>query len=873
VHALTKKVYGSTIVLSDPLSRHAELLNNNVEEPGTELASVLTQGPGWLSSLTGMEDDSDLDIVAERRISNVGSHSALSSVLRTDKFSHILFSLLHSVTNNMFSKSQASEVYRVISRGINRKFFMALIADVSPTTKSIAWMFLPAAAQCLDVSLVKALLATGVDPNYEDRETGESLFVTAIGTYESSGNVEIVQQFLDHGALVEVSYGGPRYTPLEAAADTGRLDLVRLLLEAGAGMNAAEPNRGSSALCLAALHGTLELVQILVDAGADVRGTMRDSISPLGDFRRTALSFAVRRADIAIAEFLISCGSYVNVLGDAVSIGSMEMVQLLLNHGANNVREAMACAVHPRGKQVLRLLVRLEFDTQGTLQDAFGKAALKAAVSCYDIELLTWLLDFGISVRVTPAVLREALRTAVQKGHLSITQLLVARGADINAGPDGFPRQSVLQHAVSFSHRHIVEFLLRSGADVNAPEDSFGRMAIAMAIDQHQIEIVRLLLVSGADMNKHGPSAVIEAVTVGSPELLRIVLDAWTLTGDIGMGRVVDRYGETPLLLAVWCANVELTQLLFDYNVCNAEDASSALPRAVKHGNLEVVKLLLASGANVNHEQDDDHWWSSDTEGRYQQMYQRFATAVDKAAESGNMDILNLLLQHPTTIENRSQALQVAAMHNKLDAMMALLDQGANVNAAPLATNIHKSRTALQAAAATGNLKLVQCLLDAGAAVESIVPSASERYTALQLAAIAGSTGVTIALIQEGADVRAPAIGDRGCTALEGAATHGRLDTVQLLINMGAERAGSRALNFARERGHDGVVALLMENGFEEAELVWSADGITNDEAEEDTRDEIEDDIMEDTEDVTMDESDEEAEDDTMEWTEEELET
>jgi hypothetical protein len=137
VHSLTKQVYGSTIVPFDPSSQHAELLNNDIDETGTEIATVLTQGPGWLSSLTGTDDDSNLDIVAERRISDVGSHSALSSV-RNDKISHILLSLLYSVTNNLLSESQASKVYQVISRGINRKFFKALIANVSPTTKSIA---------------------------------------------------------------------------------------------------------------------------------------------------------------------------------------------------------------------------------------------------------------------------------------------------------------------------------------------------------------------------------------------------------------------------------------------------------------------------------------------------------------------------------------------------------------------------------------------------------------------------------------------------------------------------------------------------------------------------------------------------------------
>ena len=95
--------------------------------------------------------------------------------------------------------------------------------------------------------------------------------------------------------------------------------------------------------------------------------------------------------------------------------------------------------------------------------------------------------------------------------------------------------------------------------------------------------------------------------------------------------------------------------------------------------------------------------------------------------------------------------------------------------------------------------------------MRSLVPSEHEACTALQFAAISGSMSVVTLLIQKGANVKAPAIGVHGRTALEGAAEHGRLDIVQLLLKLGVEAAGSRAIQFAREKGHDGVVDLLEE--------------------------------------------------------------
>jgi ankyrin repeat protein len=69
-------------------------------------------------------------------------------------------------------------------------------------------------------------------------------------------------------------------------------------------------------------------------------------------------------------------------------------------------------------------------------------------------------------------------------------------------------------------------------------------------------------------------------------------------------------------------------------------------------------------------------------------------------------------------------------------------------------------------------------------------------------------------LIQEGADVNSPRAKYGGRTALEGAAEHGRLDMVQLLLDVGADIGGNYAKSakeLAESNGHT-VIAQILSN-------------------------------------------------------------
>lgn len=77
------------------------------------------------------------------------------------------------------------------------------------------------------------------------------------------------------------------------------------------------------------------------------------------------------------------------------------------------------------------------------------------------------------------------------------------------------------------------------------------------------------------------------------------------------------------------------------------------------------------------------------------------------------------------------------------------------------------------------------------------------------MAAIKGHIGIAEMLLNANADVNAAAARNDGRTALEGAAEHGRIDMVQLLLNAGASTQFTRALELAAENGHNAVTRLI----------------------------------------------------------------
>jgi ankyrin repeat protein len=237
-------------------------------------------------------------------------------------------------------------------------------------------------------------------------------------------------------------------------------------------------------------------------------------------------------------------------------------------------------------------------------KDAREETAAAAAANSGSLEIVKLLLDHGadpnLSLRPWPWETMPLL-FAVRGGHLEIVRLLLENGVKIDT-KDSWG-VTPLMAAAQNGDREILELLLAKNPDVNLRMDgkwADGSTALMIAAERGDIEIVRALLDRGADANVSGndkKTALMRAAGKGDAEIVRILLDKGA------NAHVMDWYGMTPLLVAAKGRHTEIVTTLLDkgadVNARNEENQTDFMV-AVKQGLIECAELFANYGADVN---------------------------------------------------------------------------------------------------------------------------------------------------------------------------------------------------------------------------------------------------------------------------------
>ncbi|XP_057215835.1 ankyrin repeat and KH domain-containing protein 1 isoform X4 [Triplophysa rosa] len=264
-----------------------------------------------------------------------------------------------------------------------------------------------------------------------------------------------------------------------------------------------------------------------------------------------------------------------------------------------------------------------------------------------------------------------------------------------------------------------------------------------------------------------------------------------------------DKKGFTPLILAATAGHVGVVEILLD-----------------KGGDIEAqsertkdTPLSLACSGGRQEVVELLLLRGANKEHRNVSDY----TPLSLAASGGYVNIIKILLNAGAEINSRTGSklgispLMLAAMNGHVPAVKLLLDMGSDINA-QIETN---RNTALTLACFQGRAEVVSLLLDRKANVEH---RAKTGLTPLMEAASGGYAEVGRVLLDKGADVNAPPVPSSRDTALTIAADKGHYKFCELLISRGAHidvrnKKGNTPLWLAANGGHFDVVQLLVQAG------------------------------------------------------------
>ena len=473
-------------------------------------------------------------------------------------------------------------------------------------------------------------------------------------------------------------------TALHWAVFKGNKEIADMLLRAGANPKAAN-REGSTPLWLASVNGDAAMIEALLTAGADPNETL-----PLG---RTPLMTAARTGNVAAMKVLVDRGADVNAketargttpLMWAADEGHPAAVKFLIDRGADIAARSNP-AQRGRGPALGK--------ANDPRKAVAAQGAAVAAGAALDLRQI-----------------REAageVPAAGRGGRAGGAGAPAAGGRGRGAGRgDAAPTGAAGDDQPDDAAAAAVGFARRAPA----PNDGGQLTPLIYATRVNNLDSVKVLLDAGADINQtsgYGWSPLLVATQNRYYKLGAYLLEHGANPN------LTNKGGWTPLYIATDNRNIENG----DYPV-----------RKGDMDHLEFITLLLDKGANVNARVKD----STETRTVFtnQWLDENGATAFFRASQSGDVALMKLLLAKGAD-PKIATTLGVTALHvaagigwvegityewspqATLDAVKILLELGLDPNA-----QADTGRTALHGAAHKGRADVIQILADGGAKLD-----------------------------------------------------------------------------------------------------------------------------------------------------------
>jgi len=397
-------------------------------------------------------------------------------------------------------------------------------------------------------------------------------------------------------------------------------------------------------------------------------------------------------------------------------------------------------------------------------------------------------LDFKSATVYLNNLGEKSLQTAIVNRDLTLLKNSLAHGASVK-------NMNIFALIAIRIDIELLKILLDNGADVDSRGKSSGATALMVASELGYVKIVKLLIEGGANIDfitQNRLNALKIASQYGHIEIVEILINYGANLN------VQNQFGVNALMTASQKGYIKIVRLLIE-NGANLDLVNnrgfSALMSSLVESFTDVSKLLIESGANLD----------------IQSLIGE--TALMLASQHGHTEIVKLLIDNGANLHIKDDegwtALMWAVQEGYINIVKILVHKSNN----NLNTPTKDGNTPLIHASQYGHIEIVKFLIEQGANIDA---QDNIGVSALLWASQKLDTSIVKLLIENGAnlDLR----NNFGATALIYSSQDGHIAISKLLIESGANlnmqtTYGESALLLASAYGYTGIAKLLIENG------------------------------------------------------------
>lgn len=298
--------------------------------------------------------------------------------------------------------------------------------------------------------------------------------------------------------------------------------------------------------------------------------------------------------------------------------------------GMFGITELMIAALEMNREEVKRLV---EQGANIEERDDTGGTPLMWAVQGGDIEIVNFLLDNGADVGAVGGRNATALMIAVIAGKEDIGVRLLEAGATF--GGELSYQQDYLEYTAAHGQAHMVRALLQYGANLNES----GSDALCFAIKNRHIEVAKVLIEAGTDVNQRGNLGndlpIIHALQTHDQAMVQLLVENGA---ELNRKDRADR--ASILYYGVQTGQPSIVAYLLDNGaVFGEQEGDQLLSSAVYKGSMDMVDLFVDRGATIS-----PKLLFSAISNKHYEMSDIFANAI--GIESMDDHSLDRLLDH-----------------------------------------------------------------------------------------------------------------------------------------------------------------------------------------------------------------------------------